>query len=171
MKVLGEPIKSPMDKRLYRVIELPNKLVAMMIQDDEADKSGASLDVGVGSSLDPKEFEGTAHFLEHMLFMGTEKYPGENHYTEFIKNAGGYDNAFTSLTDTNFHFECSNEAFEESLDIFAQFFICPSFSESGTEREMNAVDSEFNMSQQHDTWRFYGMLENLANKGSTLNKF
>jgi len=103
--------------------------------------------------------------------MGTEKYPGENHYTEFIKNAGGYDNAFTSLTDTNYHFESSNEKFEECLDIFAQFYISPAFSPSGTDREMNAVDSEFNMSQQSDQWRFYGILENLALDGSLLNKF
>ena len=42
--------------------------------------------------------------MEHMLFMGTEKYPIENEYSEFISNNGGYNNAFTSLTDTNYHF-------------------------------------------------------------------
>ncbi len=40
----------------------------LIISDEEADKSAASLDVGVGSSLDPEPFFGTAHFLEHMLF-------------------------------------------------------------------------------------------------------
>ena len=95
---------------------------------------------------------GTAHFLEHMLFMGTEKYPNENEYTEYIKNAGGYNNAFTSLTDTNYHFECSNEAFEGGLDRFAQFYISPLLGESQTEREMKAVDSEYNMSLQADHW-------------------
>jgi len=46
----------------------------------EADKSAASLDVKVGCALDPKPLYGTAHFLEHMLFMGTERYPREDEY-------------------------------------------------------------------------------------------
>jgi len=68
------------------------------------------------------------------------------------------NNAFTSLTDTNFHFDCSNEAFEEALDRFAQFFISPNFSESGTEREIKAVDSEYNMSLQSDDWHFLNLM-------------
>jgi insulysin len=54
-----------------------------------------------------------------MLFMGTAKYPSENEYTEFIKNNGGMNNAYTSLTNTNYHFDCANEAFEGALDRFA----------------------------------------------------
>lgn len=66
-----EIIKSKSDKRNYRHITLPNKIQCLLINDDEADKSAASLDVHVGCSLDPKPFFGTAHFLEHMLFMGS----------------------------------------------------------------------------------------------------
>lgn len=74
-------IKSKCDSRLYKHIKLPNKLNCILISDQEADKSAASLDVKVGCSLDPKPLYGTAHFLEHMLFMGTEKYPTENEYS------------------------------------------------------------------------------------------
>ena len=88
----------------------------ILIQDLESDKSAASLDVRVGASLDPKPLYGTAHFLEHMLFQGTQKYPNESEYSDFIKNNGGQNNAYTSLTNTNFHFDCSNSAFEEALD-------------------------------------------------------
>jgi insulysin len=52
----------------------------ILIHDPEADKSAASINVHVGSSLDPKPLYGTAHFLEHMLFQGTKKYPSENEY-------------------------------------------------------------------------------------------
>lgn len=40
----------------------------LLIEDPEADKSAASIDVKVGSAFDPKPLFGTAHFLEHMLF-------------------------------------------------------------------------------------------------------
>jgi insulysin len=68
----------------------------LLISDMEADLAGAAMNVHAGAALDPKGIPGVAHYLEHMLFMGTDKYPGENEYTEFIKNNGGYDNAFTS---------------------------------------------------------------------------
>ena len=74
-------IKSKCDKRMYKHIKLSNKLRCILISDQEADKSAASLDVKVGCSLDPKPLYGTAHFLEHMLFMGTSKYPSENEYS------------------------------------------------------------------------------------------
>mmetsp|Transcript_37379 Transcript_37379/g.49131 ORF Transcript_37379/g.49131 Transcript_37379/m.49131 type:complete len:94 (+) Transcript_37379:234-515(+) len=93
-----------------------------------------------------------------MLFMGTEKYPSENEYAEFISNNGGYNNAYTNLTDTNYHFEVSNEAFGEALDRFAQFFLCPLLGDSSTDREMNAVDSEYNMSLQNDAWRKFNLI-------------
>ena len=153
MSATPKIIKSRSDARRYKHITLPNKMQCILIQDDEADKSAASLDVHVGCSLDPKPFYGTAHFLEHMLFMGSKKYPSENEYSEYIKDHGGYSNAYTSLTDTNYHFECANDALEGALDRFAQFFICPLLGESQTEREMKAVDSEYNMSLQNDAWR------------------
>ena len=143
----------------------------ILIEDKEADKSAASLDVMVGCSLDPKPLYGTAHFLEHMLFMGTSKYPSENEYSQFMQNNGGMNNAYTSLTNTNYHFDCSNEAFQEGLDRFAQFFICPNFSQSGAKREMNAVDSEFNQSLQSDSWHFFNLNQKLSNPQSFFNRF
>ena len=45
---------------------------------------------------DPAEYQGLSHFLEHMLFMGTTKYPDESEYSEYMSANGGYDNAYTS---------------------------------------------------------------------------
>jgi insulysin len=86
---LPQIIKSQADKRLFRLIKLPNQLRCLLIEDAEADKSAAALDVKVGCSLDKKTHMGTAHFLEHMLFMGSEKFPSESEYSVFIKDNGG----------------------------------------------------------------------------------
>ena len=45
--------------------------------------------VASGSLNDPAGTDGLAHFCEHMLFLGTRKYPEENHYSKFIKMHGG----------------------------------------------------------------------------------
>ena len=171
MQAQVEIVKSPSDKREYRYVKLDNQLRCLLISDPEADKSAASLDVNVGAALDVKPLYGTAHFLEHMLFMGSEKYPSESEYMDYVKNNGGYTNAFTSLTDTNYHFECSNEGFEGALDRFAQFFLCPLLGDAQAEREMNAVDSEYNMSLQHDSWRKFNLIQNVAHEGSALARF
>ena len=68
---MPEIIKSSSDKRVYKLLILPNDMKCLLISDPETDKSAASLDVNVGSALDPRPLFGTAHFLEHMLFMGT----------------------------------------------------------------------------------------------------
>jgi insulysin len=164
-------ITSESDKRQYKLIKLDNELRCLLISDMEADKAAAAIDVHIGSGLDPRESYGIAHFLEHMLFQGTEKYPRENEYSEFIKNNGGYENAFTSLSDTNYHFDCSNEAFEEALDRLSQFFICPNFSESSAEREINAVDSEYNQSLQHDGWHYFNLTQVISDPKSNYNRF
>ena len=76
-------------------------------------KSAAALCVHVGSFSDPDSIPGLAHFLEHMVFMGSEKYPDENSFDTFIQKHGGYDNASTDCTTTNFYFETQRKSFKE----------------------------------------------------------
>jgi insulysin len=73
--------------------------------------------------------------------MGTTKYPKENDYFQYCSEHSGHSNAYTDSEHTNFYFEISADYLEGALDRFAQFFICPLFSESCTERELKAVDS------------------------------
>jgi insulysin len=65
--------KPDLDDRSYRVIELPNKLEALLVHDAQTDKASASLNVNVGNFSDEEDMPGMAHAVEHLLFMGTEK--------------------------------------------------------------------------------------------------
>lgn len=87
---------SQQDNRLYKYITLANKLKVLLISDPEADHAAAALNVGVGSAQDPNNRLGMAHFLEHMLFLGTQKYPGPDDYSSFITCHGGNYNAYTA---------------------------------------------------------------------------
>jgi hypothetical protein len=71
--ILHSIIKSKTDHRQYAEVVLPNQLQAIIISDPSIDHAAASLAVGVGSLLDPSSAQGMAHFVEHMLFLGTEK--------------------------------------------------------------------------------------------------
>lgn len=65
--------KPETDDRSYRVIELPNKLEALIVHDPNTDKASAALNVNVGNFSDEEDMPGMAHAVEHLLFMGTEK--------------------------------------------------------------------------------------------------
>lgn len=167
-----EVIKSKNDKLCYRAVKIiENNLKCLLIQDKETKKSAASMNVAVGSLKDPKEFEGLAHFLEHMLFMGSEKYPEEKEYKKFVSDNGGKSNAYTSLSNTNYHFEVSNEGLNGALDRFAQFFISPLFSPDCVDREVNAVHSEFMKNLKLDSRRNYQIYRGMAHPDSLFNKF
>jgi protease-3 len=68
---MSEVIKSISDKRSFKALRLSNGLEVLLVSDQDAQKSAAALSVGVGSFSDPFEAQGLAHYLEHMLFMGT----------------------------------------------------------------------------------------------------
>ncbi len=142
-------------ERQYRRFLLPNGMKVLLISDPTMQRSAASLAVGAGSLLDPDNRQGLAHFLEHMLFLGTEKYPTPGSYQEFVSTNDGFTNAFTSEQITNYHFEIAPAAFEEGLDRFSQFFTAPLFNQELVDREIRAVDSEHSKNIPNDFRRVF----------------
>jgi insulysin len=156
-----EPRQSPNDQRSYRYLTLSNKLQVLLVSDPATDKSAAALSVYRGSFHDPDERLGLAHFLEHMLFIGTAKYPQVDTFQQYITANGGSSNAYTAADHTNYFFDVKNSALNEGIDRFAHFFIDPLLSAEYVEREKNAVHSEYQMQIKDDGWRGY-MVSKLA---------
>ncbi|KAF7987713.1 hypothetical protein HCN44_003576 [Aphidius gifuensis] len=163
--------KSPNDKRDYRGLILSNDMKILLISDPTTDKSAASMDVNVGHMSDPWDVPGLAHFCEHMLFLGTEKYPNKNEYSSFLSQNGGVYNAVTRSDSTNYYFDVIPEQLNGSLDRFAQFFLSPLFTESATELELQAVDSESAKNMANDTWRIDQIDKSTALKNHDYSKF
>ena len=151
----GQIRKSPNDTNQYRYLELPNELKVVLIYDQDSEKSAASLSVSRGSFHEPDEFPGLAHFVEHMLFIGTETYPEVDSFQNFVSSNGGSTNAYTANDHTNYFFDISSVEIKEGLSRFAHFFIDPLFAEGYVNREKNAVHSEYQMQYKDDGWRGY----------------
>ncbi|ESR34646.1 hypothetical protein CICLE_v10004240mg [Citrus x clementina] len=166
-----EIIKPRTDKRQYRRLDLKNSLQVLLISDPDADKCAASMNVSVGAFCDPVGLEGLAHFLEHMLFYASEKYPVEDSYLKYISEHGGMANAFTSSEHTNYYFDVNPDSFEEALDRFAQFFIKPLMSADATMREIKAVDSENQKNLLSDVWRLNQLRKHLSSEDHPYHKF
>ncbi|KAK7301570.1 hypothetical protein RJT34_12437 [Clitoria ternatea] len=229
-------LKSPNDRRLYRLIHLPNGLQALLVHDpeiyplgppkhvpnddeveedhedgdedeDEDDEDGdedddeyedggeeegdgevggkegvkgasaqskkaaAAMCVGIGSFSDPYEAQGLAHFLEHMLFMGSDEFPDENEYDSYLSKHGGSSNAYTETEYTCYHFEVKPEFLKGALRRFSQFFISPLVKKEAMEREVLAVDSEFNQVLQNDACRLQQLHSHTSAPNHPLNRF
>ena len=159
----SEIVKSPIDNREYASIILDNQLEVMLVSDPSIEKSAAALSVAVGSLQEPKEFGGLAHYLEHMLFLGTKSYPTVGDYSEFVSRNGGTQNAYTELDHTNYMVAVNNDAYDEALSRFSGFFYEAILDESYADKERNAVHSEWSMKGPND-WVILQQLN-----GSTLN--
>ena len=116
-------------------------------------RAGACLTVGIGSFAEPVSLPGLAHYLEHMLFMGSHKYPDENEFESFLSAHGGYSNGATDNEVTSYTFEVGPAHLQPALDMFAHFFISPLLKADAMEREVSAIESEFSQATQNDRIR------------------
>lgn len=144
-------------------LKLDNGLQAYIISDPLLKESGAALAVEVGSWNDPVEYPGMAHFLEHMLFMGTKPYPDEAEYSSYIQSHGGAMNAYTASDKTVYSFTINPQDFDGALDRFSHFFIDPLFSRNSISRELHNVDQEHAKNVENDGSRVYQVFKDTSN--------
>ncbi|TKR71921.1 hypothetical protein L596_019451 [Steinernema carpocapsae] len=164
--------KNPFDNNQYRGIELANGLRALLVSSSRTGMSAAAMRVKVGSLMDPIDYQGLAHFCEHMVVTGgSQKYPDENGFKTFAKSNYGYFTASTGSDMTSYVFKVPSECFEEALDRFSQCFVSPVFTESLAEREVKAVDSEFwEVANKYDE-KLVAVRKALSKKGHDYRKF
>jgi insulysin len=163
--------KPTFDTRDFVGGTLNNGIKYALITDESLEKSFVSVSVNVGSFSNPRDFQGLAHFLEHMLFMGSEKFPDENHYSKKLNELGGSSNAYTDTTETVYYLNVFDTGLEEMIDIFSRFFIDPIFHSDSIDRELNAVNSEHQKNINNDAWKHFQLSLDLANKNSPINTF
>jgi len=167
--VTAEAVKG--DKRESKTFSLGNGLDILLISDPDVHRSAAGLAVGVGHLHDPVEKQGLAHYLEHMLFLGTKKYPEVGSFKKFLDEHSGGSNAYTAGAITNYFFQVSHEGFNIALDRFSDFFKAPLFDKTYSEREVKAVNNEHQKNKLNDGWRGNFVSQQISEPGHPLTKF
>lgn len=164
-------IKSPNDDRQYAALMLANGLQVVLVSDPSLENSAASLAVGVGSAHNPKDQLGLAHYLEHMLFLGTEKFPEPDGFMKYTQANGGMTNAFTAYDKTNYLFQINAGKFDEALDRFSDYFKKPTFDPHYSDKERNAVNNEWSLQKAQDPWNLYVLQGYTANPDNPSSRF
>jgi len=140
----GDSATSKIFPYIYHVKDLENGLRVIVIPTDYPNIVALQIPVKTGSRNEvEKGKSGFAHFFEHMMFRGTDRYPSEE-YAQILKNAGADSNAYTSDDLTNYHTTFSKEDLEKILELEADRFKNLKYSESDFKTESRAVLGEYN---------------------------
>lgn len=142
--------KSISDTREYRYLQLENGLEVLLVEAPESEVTAVSLSVHVGSYHEPEVFPGLAHYLEHMLFLGTESYPEANALQSYLAANAGFANAYTAYDHTNYFFQVPNNQAGGALDRFSEYFKTPLFDPDYGDKERTAVHNEWSMGKSQD---------------------
>ncbi|KAJ9086061.1 metalloprotease [Entomophthora muscae] len=170
-ELLTPIVKSGNDNRQYLGLVLNNQMKVLLISDPTVDQAVAALAVAVGTKLDPEEMPGMAHLCEHLLFRGSEAYPGIHAIDTQLSENGGYYNAETEYGSTRYFFNVGYQSLNTSLDMFSHMFIDPLFSEEAVKSEVKSVDSENQALSQDDNERLQAVIKSLITKDHPLSHF
>jgi len=104
--------------------------------------------VGVGSRYETAADAGISHFLEHMLFRGTERLPSSLEVERAFESIGGAINAATDAESTCFHSRLSPEYLARAAELFAELLLRPRWSDLETERRIILEEALEDLSEQ-----------------------
>lgn len=123
---------------LTRVTTLPNGLRIATESTLASKTATVGVFIDAGSRFESDETNGTAHFLEHMIFKGTEK-RNARELEEEIENMGGHLNAYTSREQTTFYAKVMDKDVPRALDILSDIIQNSRFDEKRIIRERDVI--------------------------------
>ena len=164
-------VQSPNDHRQYQVIRLSNELEVLLVSDPDLKNSAASLSVPIGSNNNPDQQLGLAHYLEHMLFLGSERYPVINEYSKFMSQHGGYTNAYTAQDRTVYGFEVNDKFLGEALDRLGDVMRAPLLDPKYAEKERHTVNAENETYVDNDMRKLYALQRYTLNPKHPMARF
>jgi predicted Zn-dependent peptidase len=120
---------------------LPNGIRLMLIPLPGVESVATSVMVGVGSRYEEKTTNGISHFLEHMVFKGTQKYPTTDD-VNFIERLGGLQNAYTDIDITCYHNKVLAEDWKSGLEINKELALFPRLEQKHINKERDVILEE-----------------------------
>lgn len=126
----------------WEISSLPNGLRVVTTPMPTTQAVSINVFVGVGSRSEPKRLNGITHFLEHMVFKGTERRPDAHMIAEAIEGAGGTLNAYTNKEFTCYWNIVPYDRFETAFDVAADMLLNSRLEQEEIDRERTVVQQE-----------------------------
>lgn len=120
---------------------LANGLRVVSVERPSTETVSVGIWVNTGSACENPEINGISHFVEHMVFKGTQKRTALQ-ISEDIENVGGNTNAYTSREFTVFYAKMLKNDLELAVDVLADMVMAPTFAEEELVKEREVVVQE-----------------------------
>ncbi len=130
---------------MHEKTTLPNGVRVVSAEMPHVRSVSTALFFGVGSRYETLEEAGMSHFIEHMLFKGSERYPTAQHISEAIEGIGGVFNGGTGKELTGYTAKVSSDHFADALDVLIDMVTHPLFDPQELEKERRVIIEELNM--------------------------
>lgn len=137
-----------MSDQAVLVRRLSNGAEIRVLQQPWAERVGLCLRVAVGSHDEPHAYPGLAHFLEHLLFLGSRHYAAEQGLMAFVQGQGGVVNASTQARHTDFVFELAPEQLQPALLRLLDMLRWPLLQVEAQTREREVLQAEYQARSQ-----------------------
>lgn len=155
---------------MYKKTTLKNGLRILTVPMKGTETVTVVVMVGVGSRFENEKESGLSHFIEHMLFKGTEKRPSTLDISEELDSIGGEFNAFTSKDKTCYYAKVDATHFEKALDVVSDMYLNSKLEEEEIKKESGTIIQEISMYDDMPMRRIWDEFENLLYKDTTLGK-
>ncbi len=126
-----------------RHLTLDNGLQVTLRHAPQLKRCAAAVRVMAGSHDAPRAYAGLAHFLEHLLFLGNERFGLDDGLMRYVQRHGGQVNASTRERTTDYFFEVPQAAFAGGLERLCEMLARPSFDLQAQAREREVIHAEF----------------------------
>ena len=124
-------------------LTLDNGLQVSLRHAPQLKRCAAAVRVQAGSHDAPRAWPGLAHFLEHLFFLGTQRFTLEDGLMRYVQHHGGQVNASTRERTTEFFFEVPQAAFAGGLERLCDMLAHPQFGLERQLREREVIHAEF----------------------------
>jgi predicted Zn-dependent peptidase len=146
---------------MYKKETLKNGLRIILTPVAEAKSAVVSFYFKAGARFESKENNGVAHFLEHMAFKGTEKYPTSMELAKVVEGFGGSWNASTSDEVIEYFIRAEPSNITTVFDILHQMLFKPLFNSKEIEKEKGVIIEEIRMYEDHPQAKVHQMNESI----------
>ncbi len=142
-----------------RIFRLKNQLPVILIPMKGAASMTMQVFVHVGSRYEPKELNGSSHFIEHLMFKGTKKRPNTQKISTELDRYGAEYNAFTSKDCTSYYIKMDAAHTPLAVDLLHDMLTNSLFDSGEIDRERGVIIEEINMYEDNPGTQMMDLLE------------
>ena len=136
----------------FAIRTLSNGLRVIMNKNNKQPTVTIAVIVNIGSNWETKQLNGISHFVEHLFFKGSSKYPNQRELSLELEKYGAISNAFTTREITCYHIKVNSDHLHPIIDILSEVLMNSLYRSKDIEMEKNVVINEIHQRRSNPSY-------------------